>query len=302
MAVSMESMVSAQRLPRPGMPRTLGRPLARWYTWAVAVLVAAATLYGLLAEQAYRVTDYLALIWRSQDVVTLCMVPVLIWSASRARAGSLRWHLGWVGLMFWLAYAYTHYAFGVPYTPAFLVHVAIAGLAAFALLDGLLRIDVGTVAPAFAAAPLRGAAWFLALGGIGIGGFWLSEIIAAFPDGQPASNLVYDMPSPTYALDFALLIPWALAAAWLLRRGHPAAPVMAAAILVLLFVLSLAMLTVTVLGAATGLAGDPRYAQLFIVFGTVFGVLAVVGGALLATGARRMRPSAGAWLRPSLWR
>lgn len=304
MAQRSGSTVPAQRPSDVRMPRTpsiAGRPLAQWYTWVVAALVVAATLYGLLANEPYRVTEYLALIWRAQDIVTLCAVPVLVWSASKARDGSLRGHLVWVGIMFWLAYAYAHYAFGAPYNRAFLVYVAIVGLAAYALLDGLLRINAVTVTPAFAGAPRRATAWFLALGGVGIAGVWLGEIVAAYPDGQPASNLVYDMPSPTYVLDLAWLIPVSLAAAWLLRRGHPAGPLLAAVTLVVLLVLSLAMLAVTLLGVATGLATDPRYVQLFIVFGSVFGLLLVVGATLLVSGARRMQPIAGAWLRLGLW-
>jgi hypothetical protein len=219
----------------------------------------------------------------------------------RARAGSFAAHLVWVGLVFWLAYAYGHLAFGAPYHAGFVLYVAALGLSAFGLLDGLLRIDVRAVAPAFARAPRRSAAWLLTVGGVGMTGLWLSEIIVALPDGQPASNQVYDMPSPTYVLDLAWLIPLALGSAWMLWRHHPAGPVVTAPTLVMLLVLSVAMLTVTPFGVAAGLHRQADYASLFVIFSVVFGALGAAEAAVLALGARRMQPPAVRWLRPSLW-
>lgn len=273
-----------------------------WTPWALAALVSTAAAYGLVAADAYRVVDYLAAIWRAQDAVTIAALPPLVWSAARSRAGSLRHHLLWLGLLCWLVYAYAHYAFGVPHNPVFLCYVAIVGIAGFGLLDGLLRIDVFAVAHEFAGTPRRAAAWTLTVGGLGIGGVWLSEILAAFPAGRPASNLVADLPSPTYVLDLAWIIPMALAAGALLRRRHPAGPVLAAVTLVMLTVLSAAMLALTVYGTVIGLAAEPRYAGLFVGFGAVFGVLLIVCVGLLARGARRMGHGRAAWLRADMWR
>jgi len=200
----------------------------------------------------------------------------------------------WLGLVCWLAYGYAHLAFGAPYNTAFLLYVAILGLASYGLLDGLLRIEVAAVAPAFATTPRRAAAWFLVVGGVGIAGLWLSELLAAFPGGMPASNLVYDLPSPTYVLDLAWVIPMALAAARLLWRQHPAGPVLAAVTLVMLVLLSLAMLALTPFWLAAGLAFN-------LPFGVVFAVLLAVEAALLSVGARRLEATGPRWLRRGLW-
>ena len=286
---------------RGGVSGAAGRPQPIWYTLAIATLVVATTLYGLLQAGAYRVSDYQEAIWRAQDLVTLLTVPIAVWSGMRARKGSIRGHLVWLGLMLWLAYCYAHLAFGTPYNNVFLLYVAILGLAGYGLIDGLLRIDVVAVAPAFSRAPRRAASWFLIVSGLGIAALWLSEILAAFPDGQPASNLVYDMPSPTYVLDLAFVIPLALAGAWLLRREHPAGPIVTALTLVMLLVLSLAMLTLTPFAVAAKLHLDPEYVRAFIAFGSIFTLLTIVVAGLLVTGARRLQPVSRTWLRPTLW-
>ena len=141
----------------PGLP---GQPA---YTALLASLVAVAAGYGLLVENAYRsVPGLLEQTWRAQDAVTLLALPIFIQASRRAGAGSLPAHLVSVGVLTWLSYAYAHLAIGAPFTVMFLVYVTIVALAAFAMLDGLLRIDVTAVAPAFSRAPRRAAMWFLA--------------------------------------------------------------------------------------------------------------------------------------------
>lgn len=282
------------RLAQRGQPAPAGRALPLWYSLLLAAVVTPATLYGLLIADAYRVPAQLVVTWRAQDLITLLVVPVLLWSAVRARAGSLRAHLVWVGVVFWLTYAYAHYAFGVPYTDIFLLYVAALTLSAYGLLDGLLRVDVAALAPAFSAAPRRATAWYLLLGAVGFGALWLGEIAAAFPGGQPASNLVHDLPSPTYVLDLAWVIPLFLATARLLRRHHPAAPMLAATGLVWLLILSLAMLAMTPFMLADARPLDP-------VFTTIFSVLAILTTGILTIGAHHTRPPTTPWLRRSLW-
>jgi hypothetical protein len=58
-------------------------------------------------------------------------------------------------------------------------------LAGFAMLDGLLRVDVAAASPAFAHVPHRAADWFLGIADVGTAVLWLSGILAALPDGLP---------------------------------------------------------------------------------------------------------------------
>jgi len=274
-----------------------GRPLPVPYTLLQAVLLVAATGYGLLASHAYRLSSDIAAQGRGQDLLTLLTVPVLVWCSARARAGSLRAHLLWLGLLLYMTYTYITYAFSVPFNNMFLVYIAVLGLATYGLINGLLRIDVATVAPAFAATPRRTAAWALALTSSAFALVWLADILPALPGGLPQRRFAYDLPNPVYVLDLAWLIPLVLTTAVLLWRAHPAAPALAAVLLVKLLTLGLAILAMAAFMLAEGTGLDAAAAPIV----TLAAILVVLASVLLTVGARRMRPVSAAWLRPSLW-
>src|SRR3712207_2740269 len=63
-----------------------GRPLPVWYSLMLAVPLTVATVYGLVADHAYRTPADIAAQGRGQDLLTLLTVPLLIGVAGRARA------------------------------------------------------------------------------------------------------------------------------------------------------------------------------------------------------------------------
>jgi hypothetical protein len=71
--------------------------------------------------------------------------------------------------------------------------------------------------------------------------------------------------------------------------------------LVALLVLSVGMLAIAPFAVATGLQADAGIAAQLVVFSVVFGVLGAVEAWLLVTGARRMGPAGGRWLREGWW-
>jgi hypothetical protein len=80
----------------------------------------------------------------------------------------------------------------------------------------------------------------------------------------------------------------------LLVRRHPAGPLLGAVVLAKIVTLGLAMEAAAVVLVLTGGRPDPATTSLFA-------VLVVICGAMLARGARRLgRPAAG-WLRPTMW-
>jgi hypothetical protein len=100
------------------------RASAAWpvaVSWTLGAVLVAATLYGLMAGHAYRIDRDLELASLGQDVLTLMVVPLLIWAGHRSRAGSLGGHLLWLGLLAYVAYAYATYLIGVPHNDAFLL-------------------------------------------------------------------------------------------------------------------------------------------------------------------------------------
>jgi len=265
-------------------------------------LVILAAVYGLVVDDAYRLVSPLTReTWRAQDAVTLATVPVLLWATWRARAGSLSAHLVSVGILIWLTYGYAHLSVGAPFNAMFLVYLSVLTLAGFAMLDGLLRVDVAAAWPAFAQMPRRATAWFLAIAGVAIAVLWLSEIVVALPDGLPTNIHLSELPNPTWVLDLAWIIPSALAAALMLRRRHPAGPVIAGALLVMLLVLSVTMLTVVPFALAASLGADPVVSQQLVVFAVVFTVLGSIETWLLARARSRLRVVPPSWLRRGWW-
>ena len=283
------SVPHGQVEPAHGPQAKDGGPLRAAYFGCIGGLTVVATMYGLVAEDAYRLVPALTRqTWRAQDAVTLLLVPVLLWSSRRARSGSLSGHLLTTGIALWLAYCYAHLSIGAPLNPLFLVYVAILGLSGFATLDGVVRLDVTATSPAFGRAPRRAAAWLLTAGGIGTGALWLTEIIGAWPDRRPPNLHLSELPNPTWVLDLAWIIPMSLGAAVLLLRRHAAGPALAAVMLVFLLVLSASMVVVTPLAWAAGLQADPGVRTQIIVFTVLFTILGAVEAWLLAMGQRRI--------------
>lgn len=272
--------------------------LPMWYTVAVAAVLVAATAYGLLVDGAYRapagVRETLPETLRGQDLLTLLTVPVLLWTGARARAGSLRAHIVWLALLFYVAYTYLMYVV-TPFNDMFLVYVAAIGLAAYGVLNGLLRIDVSIVSGAFTDVPRRPLGGFLLAVGALFVGLWLAQIIPAIPGGVPEGLFVYDIPNTVHVLDLAIVLPLMIATGVLLLRSRPAAPVLAAILLVKMTTVGLALLFMNAFVYAG--AGQINGAEI-----TIWGVIVLVGAGWIVVVMRRIRPVVPGWLLPSLWR
>jgi hypothetical protein len=270
-----------------------GRPLPLWYSLLLAAPLTAATLYGLLAEHAYRTPADIAAQGRGQDLLTLLTVPVLLRAAGRARAGSLRAHLLWVGLMLYYVYSYLMYALATPYNDAFLAYLAALALSGYGLLNGLIRIDVHRVRPAFGWLPRRGLGGYLLAVGAGFAVLELAPIVAALPGRVPADGFAPGLPNPVYVLDLTLFLPLCITTAVLLWRDHPASPVLAAIVLTKKATLGLAVLLMIVFQRADGIPLNPAMTA-------IFATITAVDLALLAVGTARTQPVAG-WLREHWW-
>ena len=265
-----------------------------WYSAMIAVLLMAVTGYGLLDADAYRVSpgvrEDFPDVMRGQDVVTLLTVPLLAWSAYRARTGSLRMHLLWLGLVLYYAYTYVIYAFS-PYNDVFLAYVILIGMTGYALLDGLFRLDLRAVAPAAVAVPRRGLAVFLAVVGCFFTALWLAMILPAIPGDLPAGRVTYDIASAVHVLDLAFIMPLLFATAWLTYRGRVIGVVLAAVLLAKMVTLGLALLAMNL-----GFTDSPNAGEI-----ALWVVVAAVAAAVLTRVLRAMQTPAAPWMRSRLW-
>ncbi|SDI15049.1 hypothetical protein SAMN05192558_101410 [Actinokineospora alba] len=263
-------------------------------SWALGAILTTATLYGLLSEHAYRLDRQVEIESIAQDVLTLAMVPALVWAGRRSRTGSLPGHLLWLGLLAYIAYTYVIYAIGVPHNQAFLLYIAAVTLSVAAFVDGIGRIDMGAVAHAFGSSSHRGTGWFLIVIGVAFTGLWLTDIVPTIDGGLPTTIGTGGLPYPVYVADLGFALPAVVMTGIALVRGHIAAPVLGAIVLIKITTLGLAIWAMAI-GTLMN-DSDPNW--------TVAGLFAgmiVVCTTVLAHGMSRIaRPSSG-WLRPTLW-
>lgn len=274
-----------------------GRPLPLGYSFVLAVVLVAATAYGLLVEGAYTapvgVRPTLPETLRGQDAVTLLAVVALVWGALRAHAGSLAGHVIWLSVCGYTAYTYLMYVVA-PYNDALLLYIAAIGLATFGLFDGLVRLSPSAFGAAFARLPRRPLGVFLVVVAVLFATLWLTTILSVWPGGVPDDLIVYDVPSAVHVLDLAFMLPAVGASGILLWRGHGIAPVLAVLVLFHMLTLGLALLSMNAFVAASGGTVDPSEPVLW-------GAITAISAAWLVVIARRYRPASGAWLRPRIW-
>ena len=102
--------------------------------------------------RSYVVTDGRARPTRNTlDLVTLLVaVPALILSGRKARSGSVRAHLVWLGVVAYAGYNYAFYLFGAALNALFLVYAAILAIALLGFGFGAVAlIQVGDEVPIF---------------------------------------------------------------------------------------------------------------------------------------------------------
>src|SRR5688500_3522673 len=118
------------------------RPIL-WLSFLLAALVAAAAAGGIFLEGTYaKESASWAAQGVGQDTITLTLVvPLLIVSAVGASRGSKRALMVWAGVLVYLVYSYTLYAFFIHFNALFLVYTAALGVSFYLLIFGYTTID-----------------------------------------------------------------------------------------------------------------------------------------------------------------
>lgn len=290
----MSHVVPTSRSGERGGSSAPGTPLPLTFTIVLSVVLVGVTVFGLLVDGAYRVSpgvrQDLAQTMRGQDLLTLLSVPVLVWTARRALAGSLAAHLVWLGLLLYYAYSFVIYAFA-PFNDAFLGYTLIIAMSGYGFLNGLVRLEMRTTATALADVPGHGLGIFLLV----VAGLflviWLAMIVPAIPGGLPAGRVTYDIASPVHVLDLSVMLPLVAGTGWMLLRRHPAGAALGVVLLCKILTLGLAMLFMSV---AFVDVGNPGELALWV-------AVIAVAGTMLVTTLRRVSTPVGPWLRRSFW-
>ena len=113
---------------------------------SIALLMAAASVAGLLVRATVYPTDELVQAFVPNDVATLLVgLPILLGSMWLARRGRLMGLLLWPGALFYVLYNYLVYVLAMPFGAAFLLHVVLLLLSAYTLIALLASIDGSAV-------------------------------------------------------------------------------------------------------------------------------------------------------------
>lgn len=132
--------------------------LAHGITIAIGVLLCGSSLLGLLTggKDWYAPNPFARTALLAQDAVTLVLgLPFLIVSVWRARRGSVRGLLCWLGALLYFAYSYYFYVVGVPVNAFFLGYIAIVSLGVYGALTLLFAIDPDATAACLVRLPVR---------------------------------------------------------------------------------------------------------------------------------------------------
>ena len=280
--------------------RTRDRWRERWPTIAsvlVGVLLLPALVYGLMSTSAYRGYPHDVVVTsRAQDVLTACLLPLLVWTSVRARRGSLPAHVAWLGLLFYLAYSYSLYLIGWEQNRVFLVYAVVVTLSVASLLDGVGRIDVQAVQPAVRGLRTRALGWFLVVVGTLFVGLWLSDVAPSVHGGRAPEHLgPGGTPYAVYVLDLTVALPVVIAVGVLMIRCHPMAAVLGGVVLVKV----LTLFTALWLGVLAGLVSGEHVGFTVDMVPSAL-LLLVTLTALVRWHRRAGRPGSG-WLRVRLW-
>jgi hypothetical protein len=202
------------------------RARAAWLLSGITVaLLLVASVAGLLVDGLYRDAASTSSMLRGYDLVTLVVVvPALAVGLSRARHGSVRALLVWLGMLAATVYTYAYYLFLPAFNDLFLVHVAVFSSALFALVFALSAIDARAIAARFGPrTPRRSISGFLALLAAVLGGMWVYYSLRfAFTDEPPVGSVLVETDALVhlgFVLDLAVLVPAYALAVVLLWRG-----------------------------------------------------------------------------------
>ena len=120
--------------------------LAYLSSLAIALLMAGASIAGILFQTTIYPTDELARSFVANDVVTLIIsVPLLLGSMFFTRRGVLLGLLIWSGTLFVTVYNYIIYVFAIPLSWWFLGYLLLLALSLYTMIGLVASIDAGVV-------------------------------------------------------------------------------------------------------------------------------------------------------------
>ena len=224
----METLLEGRAIAQNGQhapvdsvpPRPAARTAAYVLSGAIAALMIAASLAGLLVDGLYHEGAWAREAFRGGDVITLTVAaPLLIISLIMSIRGSHRAEPVWIGMIVYTLYNYAYATFGTAFNDVFLLHIALFSMSVFALACAIPNLDLAVIGRTFRdAIGARTIGVFLVIVGAGQGGLWIFLVVRNAITGEVLHNIPVWGQHLVFALDLALLVPSLVLAGVLLAR------------------------------------------------------------------------------------
>ena len=185
-------------------------------SFIIAILMAAASVAGLMYRTIIYPTDELLRAFLSNDVVNLFIgLPILLGSMWLARRGKLIGLLCWPGALFFVLYNYIIYVFAMPLNVAFLLHLALVTLSVYTLISLVASIDRKAVQQRLSGAvPERAAGGIL----VGFGLLFFLRVIGVIVNALTSQTAVAETELALHTADFLITPAWVIGGVLLWRR------------------------------------------------------------------------------------
>ena len=232
-------------------------------TWAVAGLLLTSSVAGLLygPRGLYDpdATTYPALL--GQDAVALvCGLPLLLVSARRARRGSVRALLSWMGALFYVAYFWYFYVVGIRFSPFLVVHIALVSTSMYAVLYLVSALNMAELKARFdPGTPIRLIGGFLMTVSVAFALLWLAVIASATLKGADIGAVTRYV----IAIDGVVLLPLSFFGGLWLWRGQPLGYALAGLLLVKVVTTCLTLVVTSAVVMHWGQAMDPLQTSMY---------------------------------------
>jgi hypothetical protein len=185
-------------------------------SFIIAILMAAASVAGLLCQTTIYPTDELLQSFLPTDVAILFIgLPMLLVSMWLTWRGKLIGLLSWPGVLFFVLYSYIIYVFAMPLSVAFLLHLALVTLSVYALIGLVASIDGKIVQQRLIrAVPERLAGGVLA----GLGLLFFLRVVGAMVSALLSQTPIADTELALHTSDFSIAPAWLVCGILLWRR------------------------------------------------------------------------------------
>lgn len=178
----------------------------------LAIMTALVSYAGIFIESTYeKETAIYAAQGIGQDIVNLFfVVPIFIIASIFSWRKSKLGLLIWSGSIFYLAYSYTIYSFGLHFNPLFIAYCMILGLSFYSLVYFLITSLKENVSGWFGKkVPTISTGIFLIVIAVLFYFIWLSEIIPAILNNTTPKSITESdlLINPVHVLDIAICLP-----------------------------------------------------------------------------------------------